>query len=379
MTKLKIGFLYDDSLDKPDGVPQYVLTLGGWLTAQGHDVHYMVGQTDRTDVPNVHSLARNLHVRFNGNHLSIPLPARRRRLRQLLADEQFDIIHVQVPYSPFLAGRILRLLPPTTGVIGTFHVLPYGWVATWANRCLALLTRRTDRRFDAMISSTAPTQAFAKQVYGFTSTIIPHPITLANFRTPLAQTSIPTIVFLGRLVERKGARHLLEAINYLQTHNLFTGQFRVIIGGRGELLEKLQNFVNTHDLSEIVSFAGFVAEADKATFLSQADVAIFPSLSGESFGISLLEALATARGVVLGGDNPGYRAVLAPLSDDRLVRPNDQVAFAISLAWWLNDTAARAHASTDQKAYVQRFDIGIVGPQVVEIYNQALHLKRNVR
>ena len=51
---LKIGLVFDDSLDKPDGVQQYILSIGKWLTSQGHEVHYLVGQTKRTDIERVH-------------------------------------------------------------------------------------------------------------------------------------------------------------------------------------------------------------------------------------------------------------------------------------------------------------------------------------
>jgi len=377
-TKYKIGIFYDDTLDKPDGVPQYVLTLGGWLSAQGHEVHYLVGQTTRTDIPHIHSLARNVAVRFNGNRLSLPLPISKRRLRAVLDQGQFDIVHVQVPYSPILAGRLIKLLPPAAAVIGTFHVLPYTKLVIWGNRLLAVITRRTDKRFDAMISSTKPCADFAKAVYHFDSTIIPHPVQLAHFQPQKTPASIPTILFLGRLVERKGAAHLLHAIKRLIDDKLYDQPFRVIIGGRGELFPKLETFVQENGIGAIVSFAGFVAEEDKAKFLSQADIAVFPSISGESFGISLLEALATARGVVLGGDNPGYRAVLSPLNENRLIDPTNTKSFAHALARWLNYAAAREQAAIDQKEYVQRFDVTIVGPQVIKIYNQALRHKRNV-
>ena len=69
---MKIGFVLDDTLDSTDGVQQYVLTLGKWLKDQGHDVHYLVGATKRRDIPGVHSLSRNMSVRFNGNRMSMP-------------------------------------------------------------------------------------------------------------------------------------------------------------------------------------------------------------------------------------------------------------------------------------------------------------------
>jgi phosphatidylinositol alpha-mannosyltransferase len=77
--KLKIGFVLDDGLDKPDGVQQYILSLGEWMAGQGHDVHYLVGETERTDLPNVHSMSRNIWVLGNGNRMSIPLPTTSRR------------------------------------------------------------------------------------------------------------------------------------------------------------------------------------------------------------------------------------------------------------------------------------------------------------
>src|ERR1039458_8447904 len=109
MKSLKVGFVLDDSLDKTDGVQQYILSLGSWLKQQGHDVHYLVGETVRTDIPNVHSLSRNINARFNSNRMSTPLPASPARIRKLLEDVQFDVLHVQIPYSPFLAQQIIEL------------------------------------------------------------------------------------------------------------------------------------------------------------------------------------------------------------------------------------------------------------------------------
>ena len=71
--KLRIGLVLDDTLDTTDGVQQYVLTLGKWLSQHGHEVHYLVGESRRDDIANIHSMARNIKVRFNRNRLSIPL------------------------------------------------------------------------------------------------------------------------------------------------------------------------------------------------------------------------------------------------------------------------------------------------------------------
>src|SRR3972149_1396007 len=107
--KLSIGFLYDDTLDSTDGVAQYVKTLGAWLSGQGHKVCYLVGQTQLKDWAGgkVYSLARNQKISFNGNILSISLLSRKGQIRKVLGQEELDILHVQVPYSPFMAKRVL--------------------------------------------------------------------------------------------------------------------------------------------------------------------------------------------------------------------------------------------------------------------------------
>ena len=103
---MKICFVLDDGLDRPDGVQQYILTLGSWFARKGHEVHYMVGETERKDIPNIHIMTRNIRVRFNKNRLAMPLFASKKDIAELLVKEQFDVLHVQMPYSPQFAARV---------------------------------------------------------------------------------------------------------------------------------------------------------------------------------------------------------------------------------------------------------------------------------
>lgn len=371
---MKIGLVLDDTLDTPDGVQQYVLNVGGWLASEGHDVHYLVGNTIRTDIPNVHSLSQNLRVKFNGNRMSMPLPTSKSRLRIFLAQQQFDVIHVQVPYSPFMAGRLLKVVPAGTAVIGTFHILPYSHLVTLANRVLALLNLRSGKRFDQMLAVSQPAQVFARRVYGYHAKVVPNPVRLSQFEGVVSNSETLNVVFLGRLVARKGSLLLLRAVAHLRDNKMYDGSFRVVIGGKGELLPELQRFVHAHGLDDVVSFHGFVDESKKAGFLAQADVAVYPSTGGESFGIVLLEGMAAARGVVLAGNNPGYASVMHPLID-QLINPNDTVSFAEKLSWYLSHPGGRARAAEIQHQYVGRFDINVVGAELLSIYNQALQTR----
>lgn len=366
---MKIGFVLDDSLDSSDGVQQYILTLGKWLAAQGNEVHYLVGQTKRQDLTNIHSLSRNIGVRFNGNRMSMPLPAKRRVIKNLLKKQKFDVLHIQMPYSPFLGGRILRQahkVSPSTALVGTFHILPFGLLQRWASRILMLWLRPTSKFLAKVWSVSEPAAKFAANL-GLTSTVLPNSIDTKSFNVKKLTQQQFTIVFLGRLVQRKGCAELLAAIKLVKDKS----NLRVVIGGKGPQLEQLQRQVATDGLSDIVEFAGYVAEAKKPAFLAAADLAIFPSISGESFGIVLLEAMAAGSGVVLAGNNPGYTSVMSSLPSS-LFDPRDTDGLAVKIDSLRTDSKQFKAMHQAQQQHVKQFDVTIVGKKLVSYYQQLI-------
>ncbi len=369
---LKIGILFDDSLDRPDGVQQYIMRVAEEMTRRGHEVHFLVGETKRTDLPNLHSLVTNMAVSFNGNSMTMPRSIDPKLLKAFLAEHHFDVVHVQAPYSPFFAGKFISELPGNTAVVGTFHILPYSLPVKWANRGLALLNKPTAKRINKMMSVSPPAKDFAKEIYDIDSVVVPNPIDVSDFMIEeSAENDMPHIVFLGRLVPRKGARQLLEAVKKIVDDNLFAEAFRVTIAGKGDQLDELQAFSKAVGGRVVFNFPGFIDEADKPSLLQSGDIVALPSISGESFGISVVEALASSRGAVLAGNNPGYASVLHGLTDC-LVDPLDTDSFAKKIANLLADRSLRSILSERQKMYAEQFDIEIVGDKIEDIYRQAV-------
>jgi len=366
---MKIGYVLDDTLDTPDGVQQYVLTLGAWMSSQGHDVHYLVGQTTRTDIPGIHSISRNMKVRFNGNRMSMPLPVSKESISNLLHTKQFDILHVQMPYSPFMAHQVMLSSPDSTAVIATFHIAPHSGLVKYATRGLALWTSKSVQRIDKAFSVSSAAADFARQTYKIKTDILPNVVEIVKFAetVPFDNPSKKfTILFLGRLVPRKGCQLLLQSLVLLKIKNPDIS-FRVIICGRGPLEAQLKAYVLSHDLIDEVTFAGFVTETDKARYLKTADLAVFPSSGGESFGIVLIEAMAAGNPVVLGADNPGYASVLAPYPD-LLFKAGDAEGLSGKLQVYMTSDDVRSKASDWQREYVPRFDVAVVGSQLLEVY-----------
>lgn len=374
---MKIGLVLDDTLDKPDGVQAAVLTLGTWLTRQGHEVHYLVADTKRTDIPHVHSLGRFVNATFNQNNVRTPLPANRRAIKKLLQEENFDVLHVMLPYSPFLAKYVVMYAAPTTAVVGTFHILPASKLHGYTNTLLRVLLGRSLKRFDKIMAVSEPAIHFARKAYGITAVYVPNPVVLNDFRSGKRLSTYGrnklNIMFLGRLVQRKGILELIKAYNALDDES--AKRTRLVVGGKGPLKQKAKNMVRAE---RNVEFAGYVSEKDKADFLRSADIAVFPSISGESFGIVLIEAMAAGAGVVIGGNNPGYKSVLG-LQPYLLFDPKDTDAFAAHLRLFIDDEKLRTRMNEWQQEAVKQYDISVVGASVVEIYEECLQARKDMR
>ncbi len=368
---MKIGFVLDDGLNKPDGVQQYIIMLGTYMRSRGHEVHYLVGETQRDDIPNLHSMAKNIRVHFNGNSLTIPLPTSGRNITALLEKEKFDVLHVQTPHSPFMGAKVVRRAAPDTVIVGTFHILPFGALAYIGTWLLGLVLWNNVRRFDGFMSVSQPAARFARQTFGITSEIIPNAVSTKSFR-PSKKVAVKKgsglrIVFVGRLVERKGCRQLISALVQLHESGRLEQSTTLELCGEGPLKATLQTMVAEAGLTQQVTFHGFVSEAKKIAVLQRADIAVFPALAGESFGIVLLEAMAAGRPVVLGGNNPGYQSVLSD-TPEAIVEASQPDVLAEQLHSFLVNPQKREKLYTKQQKLVQQFDVEVVGKQVEQFY-----------
>lgn len=96
------------------------------------------------------------------------------------------------------------------------------------------------------------------------------------------------LIFMGRLVEEKGLRVLVDALVSMRRS---TQNFDISIYGAGPLKSHVINVLRPA-LGEDFYFGGVVNGKEKDQVFSEADVLLLPSLSGEGLPMVLLEAMA---------------------------------------------------------------------------------------
>ena len=116
-----------------------------------------------------------------------------------------------------------------------------------------------------------------------------------NFRRKFAMDNEKIILFMGRLVYEKGIQHLIAAMpKILEGYH----DTKLVICGKGGMIDELKAQVNSLGISEKVYFAGYMGQKNVQKMYKAADISVFPS-TYEPFGIVALEAMLSENPVVV--------------------------------------------------------------------------------
>ena len=116
-----------------------------------------------------------------------------------------------------------------------------------------------------------------------------------DFRRRFAMDNEKIILFMGRLVYEKGIQHLISAMPKILDHY---HDVKLVIAGKGGMLDELKAQANNLGISQKVYFAGYLNSKDVQKMYRCADISVFPS-TYEPFGIVALEAMLAGVPVVV--------------------------------------------------------------------------------
>jgi phosphatidyl-myo-inositol alpha-mannosyltransferase len=353
---LRIGLVCPYSLTLPGGVQGQVLALARSLRALGHEVRVLGPCDGPPPDPGVTPLGDSIPTAVNGSMAPIaPDPSAQLRTIRALRDERFDVVNLHEPFAPGVTQT--ALLFKQQPLVGTFHAAGEIAAYRWLNPIVRWMAGKLDLRCAVSEDARAMAHHFAGGEYE----LVFNGVELAPYAaaTPWPKDD-PTIFFLGRHEPRKGLAVLLEAMGEMPAG------VRLWVGSDGPETEVLRRQV-AGDVR--IEWLGRLSDREKVERLKSADVFCAPSLSGESFGVVLIEAMAASTAVVA-SDLPGYANVARAGRDALLVPPGDPAALGAALRRVLEDPALAAGLVASGEERAAEFSMARLAETYVRLYER---------
>ena len=250
---------------------------------------------------------------------------------RLCRRRHYDVIHVHWPFPHALFGWIAQWAGGGA-LVTTF----YGAELRWVKGSMPFFTwflARAARRSDQVVAISSYTAKEIAEIAPVPIEVIPYTIALppTNGMKPGPRPDGFRVLFVGRLVERKGVRYLVEAVASLPAR--IAPRLEVV--GHGPELRGLEALVSRLGIGDRVTFHGRVPEVELQRAYAGASVLALPSVMDrrgdtEGLGVVLLEAM-NERVPVVASDVGGITDIVQDGETGLLVPPGDAVALANAL------------------------------------------------
>ena len=344
------------------GICEHVHYLAREARRRGHHVDVVTSNLPgATPQPNVIRIGESAPVHANGSMARVTVGrGLRRRMRALLTDGAYDVVHVHAPLTPSLP--ILAIEEAACPVVGTFHAyfersLAYSMGRRYFQRLL-------DRMQAAICVSVAARDATARY-FDADWTIIPNGVDTTFFSPhapppPGMRTDLPAILFVGRFDPRNGLDTLLEAYRMVRARGR---DAQLVVVGDGPARDRYRELAA--GLAD-VTFAGRVPQAHLPGYYAASSLYACPTVLG-SFGITLLEAMSAARPVVC-YDTAGFRTLVRDGGEALMTPPGDPSALADAMVRLLDDHGLRDRLGQSGRETALRYSWPAVADAVLGVY-----------
>ncbi|MFL5386691.1 MAG: glycosyltransferase [Longimicrobiaceae bacterium] len=301
------------------------------------------------------------------------LAAGSRAAARVAREGGFDVLHAFWPIPqgvPGLHAKRRTGLP----LVSTF----FGVELTWMERqfpFLAPLLRRIVRGSDAVTAISSYTAGrLARQVPGVEPAIIPFGAAVDAPPEPPPYTYDGArpfeLLFVGRLVERKGVHLLLDALASLPAARRPV----LHVVGDGPDRAKLEEQAARLGLGAGAAFHGFVPKEELQRRLSTCDAFVLPAVvdakgDTEGLGVVLIEAMSYARPVIASAAG-GIVDIVRDGRNGFLVPPGDAAALAGAIGRMMDDPAAARRLGLNGREDVEAgFSWDAIADRLAAIYH----------
>lgn len=398
---MKVGFISNHSFLRPGGVKAHILSLKDEFEKRGIEAKVIIPRREKSEKydKDIIFLGRSIPVHFKGTEADFSFALNLEKISKVLKKEKFDILHFHnfgiLGYQILRKSKSLNILTIHTGykrseilkenllskiaikekskILKKFSSLPIDY-----------LIGKVRKRMNGAITVSPFGLDFCEGFLG-PKTIIPNGVDLERFNpkvkkikkfqdskylnpAPLSRKSGAwvNILFLGRIEERKGLIYLLKAYQILDDTLPPPYKIRLIIVGDGVLKENCRQFVQKNNLKNVI-FEGEMSYHKTPSYFATADIFVSPAIFGESFGIVLLEAMASGVPVVAFG-NKGYKTIMRDKYKDFLAKPKDFITLAKKIEILIKNAQKRKEMREFGTKLVKEYSWPKIADRILDFY-----------
>jgi phosphatidylinositol alpha-mannosyltransferase len=359
--KLRVALVSSYALSAYGGAQEQALAMSRELERRGHDVVLVAPDGhDRAvyDTPAEVLRYGTVHkIPANGSRAPLTLsPNASRQAARAVAAFGADQLHFHEPFAPLLGWGALRA--HTAPAVATFHRGGGGPALTLTKPLLRKLAKNLDAT--AAVSESAASTIHA--ACGIEPIVLFNGFEMERFTATARERSDEIVlVVLGRHEERKGVAH---AINAVRAHNASATQpWRLVVLGDGPQRRSLEALAAGDPL---IDFAGAPSDDVKRRWLRRANALIAPSTGGESFGMILLEGMASEIAVVA-SDIDGYHDAASGFAT--MFTPGDDTSLESAIERALEEETPASIARA--KAHAEEWSMAALMDRYEDLYATA--------
>lgn len=311
MKSLKILFVSDIFYPHPGGISEHIDSLARYLRKRGHLTYILTANfssgVDYKDPDYIIRVGKAFKIPINKSIGSITLsPKLNKLVKEIVQKNNYDIIHIHGPIAPVLPMLAIKYSKSIN--VATFHsahdeVLLY--------RIFKGYLENYFKKLHGRIAVSEVAKRSISRYFDGEYRIIPNGVDIHRFNPNnekidwLINDNSKKILFVGRIEPRKGLKYLILAFNEVVK---FISDVKLIVVGDGPFKILYEQYINKN-IEDKVIFVGKVGYDELPKFYVSCDVFVSPATEKESFGIVLLEAMAS-KIPVIASDIEGYRQII---------------------------------------------------------------------
>lgn len=365
---LRICQVVPYDLTERGGVAHHAFQLARILRERGDEVTVIGPASAPIDEPGVVGFKGVVNIPMNGSHNRMGLFIAPWKVRALFQKHQFDVVHVHEPTMPMLPYWAV-MFSWRAAHVGTFHAFseaPNPLVLN-LNR---MFTPIQQPAFQVSMAVSEAAAAYAGLTWRKPLTIVPNGVPTEIFRPPVGRRAPGPVrlLFVGCLSDsRKGFVQLYETFIRLRARGL-----DITLDVVGE-----SSGVPRPPPTAGLTYHGPVSMRRLVQHYQHCDIFVAPSLGQESFGIVLIEAMASGRPIIC-SDIEGYRHTVS-LEGARLVPPHDVGALERAIAGLAGRPDLWPHMGEVNRQRAAVFAWDSVADRVRHLYHRAIESRAESR